>query len=85
MKNRIEWNGIRIWRWFAVVDDNDNPVAEFFDENPKQAEHYAACFENYRVRLAAAEEINEDGDLNPAVYDDTLRGVMSKLKRALIG
>jgi hypothetical protein len=83
MKNRVEWSGLHIWRWFVVVNENDEPVAEFFDENPKQAKDYAACFENHRVRIAAAEEINEDGDLNPAVYDDTLRGAMSKLKRAL--
>jgi len=83
IRNRIKWSGLYIWRWFVVVDDDSNPVAEFFDETPKQAEQYCKCFENYRVMIAAAEEINEQGDLNPAVYSDTLSGAMNKLKRAL--
>ena len=83
MKNRISWSGLHIWRWFVVFNENDDPVAEFFDETPKEAKRYAECFEGYKVKIAAAEEIDKDGDLNPAVYDDTLRGAMSKLKRAL--
>ena len=85
MENRIDWNGFHVWRWFVVVDEDDNIIQEFFDETPKNAKRYAKCFDDYRVRIAAAEEINEDGDLNPAVYGDTLRDAMSKLKRALFG
>ena len=85
MKNRIDWNGYHVWRWFVVVDEDDNPRAEFFDETPKNAKRYAECFEGYKVKIAAAEEINSDGDLNPAVYGDTLTDAMRQLKRALLG
>ena len=85
MINRIDWKGYHIWRWFVAVDNDSNPVAEFFDETPKEAKRYAECFDGYKVRVAAAEEINEQGDLNPAVYGDTLTDAMRKLKRALLG
>jgi hypothetical protein len=85
MKNRIDCNGYHVWRWFVVVDEGNQPVAEFFDETPKEAKRYAECFDGYKVRFAAAEEFNEQGDLNPAVYGDTLKGAMSNLKRALFG
>ena len=85
IRNRIKWGGLYIWRWFVVVDEDYSPVAEFFDETPKEAKRYAECFDGYRVRIAAAEEINEEGDLNPAVYGDTLKDAMSNLKRAIFG
>ena len=85
MKNEIHWNGYNIWRWFVVVDEDDNPKQEYFDETPKNAKRFAECFEGYKVKIAAAEEINEQGDLNPAVYGDTLTDAMRKLKRALLG
>ena len=34
-------------------------------------------------KYAAAEEINEDGDVNPAVYGDTLKEAMDKIKSVL--
>ena len=34
-------------------------------------------------KYAAAEEINDDGDVNPAVYGDTLKEAMDKLKKVL--
>lgn len=34
-------------------------------------------------KYAVAEEINEDGDVNPAVYGDTLKEAMDNLKKII--
>lgn len=46
----------------------------------KKAMRGAPCTFKY----AAAEEINDDGDLNPAVYADSLKEATDKLKSVLL-
>ena len=82
MKNVIKWKDYTIWRWF-VVFENDELIAEFFD-SIHDAEKCAMAEDGRTLKYAAAEEINDDGDLNPAVYGDTLKEVMDKIKKVLL-
>lgn len=67
---------------FVVVflSDGKTQVDECLDmreAKKKYPHHY------YIYRWAAAEWINEDGDLNPCVYGNTKREAISKLKNTL--
>ena len=83
MKNEIKWNGYTICRWVAVFDSDDNPVDELDSMPEAKASWYAKQPSVYKFKYAAAEEINEDGDCNPAVYGDTLKEATDKLKKLL--
>ena len=82
MKQEIKWKGYTILRWFVVLNADGEPIEEFWD-----SQNDAIKFAKYRdgcvVKYAAAETINDDGDLNPAVYGDTLKEVMEKIKSVL--
>jgi len=79
MKNEINWNGYTICRW--VVAMVEGRVIGEYDSmaEAKKAMKGSSCTFKY----AAAEEINEDGDVNPAVYGDSIKEVMDKLKSVL--
>ena len=81
MKNIIEYKGHKIQRSVAVFLDG-----EYVDEFDSMAEANASFYKRaggYEFKYAAAEWINEDGDLNPAVYGDTLKEATDKLKELL--
>ena len=79
MKNVIKWKGYTICRWVVAMVE-DSIVGEFDSmADAKKAMKGTHCTFKY----AAAEEINDDGDVNPAVYGDTLKEVMDKLKSVL--
>jgi len=79
MNNEIKWKGYTICRWVVAMID-DTILGEFDSMvDAKKAMKGAPCTFKY----AAAEEINEDGDVNPAVYGDTLKEAMDKLKSVL--
>ena len=81
MKNEVKWKGYTIWRWVVAMID-DYIIGEFDSmTDAKKAMKGAPCVFMY----AAAEEINDDGDVNPAVYCDTLNEVMNKIKSVLGG
>lgn len=79
MKN-IKYKGYTISRWvacFACVDiigeyDSMSEARKAMKDVP------GVCF-----KYAAAEHINADGDLNPAVFGDTLQDVTNHLKQIL--
>ena len=84
MKQEIKWKGYIIVRWFVVLNADGEPIEEFWDSKNdaiKFAENRDGCV----VKYAAAEIINDCGDLNPAVYGDSLKEVMVKIKKALNG
>ena len=79
MKNVIKWKGYTIFRW-AVAMIEGRVIGEYDSmADAKKAMKGTPCTFKY----AAAEEINDDGDVNPAVYGDTLKEVMDKLKSVL--
>lgn len=80
MKNEIKYKGYTICRWVAVFAGAD--ICDEFD-TMKEAKKAYKGVGGARFKYAAAEEINEDGDCNPAVYGDTLKEVMDKLKKLL--
>ena len=79
MKNEVKWKDYTICRW--VVAMVGGSVIEEFDSmaDAKKYMKRVPCTFKY----AAAEEINDDGDVNPAVYGDTLKEAMDKLKSVL--
>ena len=79
MKTEIKYKGYTICRW--VVAMVEGSIIGEFDSmaDAKKAMKGAPCTFKY----AAAEEINDYGDLNPAVYGDTLKEAMDKLKSVL--
>lgn len=83
MKKEVKYKGYTICRWVAVFDSDGNPVDELDSMPEAKASWYAKLPSVYKFKYAAAEEINEDGDCNPAVYGDTLKEVMDKLKKLL--
>lgn len=82
MKNEVKWKDYTIVRWVAVFAGAD--VCDGFDTMKEARDAYKGVG-GARFKYAAAEEINKDGDVNPAVYGDTLKEVMNKLKSILNG
>ena len=80
MKNQIKYKSYTIARWVTVFE-NGEPVGEF--DSMADAKAYYTNPDGYEFKYAAAEEINDDGDVNPAVYGDTLKEVTDKLKAIL--
>lgn len=79
MENEVKWKDYTICRWVVAIVD-DTIIGEFDSmAEAKKSMKGTPC----RFRYAAAEEINEDGDVNPAVYGDTLKEVMDKIKKVL--
>jgi hypothetical protein len=79
MKNEVKWKDYTICRWVVAMID-DTILGEFDSMvDAKKAMKGAPCTFKY----AAAEEINEDGDVNPAVYGNTLKEAMDKIKSVL--
>lgn len=83
MKQEIKWKDYTIVRWFVVFNADGEPIEEFWDSK-NDAIKFAENREGCVVKYAAAETINDDGDLNPAVYGDSLKEVMDKIKKALL-
>ena len=81
MKNEVKWKGYTIVRWVTVFWGGE-PVDEFDTMADANASFYKKAG-GYEFKYAAAEQINDDGDVNPAVYGDTLKEVMDKLKKVL--
>ena len=80
MKNEIKYKGYTICRWVAVFAGAD--ICDEFD-TMKEARGAYKGVKGARFKYAAAEEINEDGDVNPAVYGATLKEATNKLKKLL--
>ena len=80
MKNQIKYKSYTIDRWVTVFE-NGEPVGEF--DSMADAKAYYTNPDGYEFKYAAAEEINKDGDVNPAVYGDTLKEATDKLKAIL--
>lgn len=77
MKNNIKYKGYTIVRW-VVVFVGGQPINEFI--TMADAKAYFRGQHGCVFKYAAAEEINADGDVNPAVYGDTLKEATDKLK-----
>ena len=82
MINEIKYKGYTICRWFVVLNADGEPIEEFWD-NKNDAIKFAKYREGCVVKYAAAEIINDNGDVNPAVYGDTLKEATDKLKKIL--
>ena len=80
MKNVIKYKGYTIVRWVAVFE-HGTPINEF--DTMADAKAYYKGHSGYDFKFAAAEEINDDGDVNPAVYGNTLKEATDKLKKLL--
>ena len=79
MKNEVKWKDYTICRWVvAMIEDTILGEFDSMSEAKKDMKGTHCTF-----KYAAAEEINEDGDVNPAVYGDTLKEAMDKLKSVL--
>ena len=82
----IEWNGYRIWVWaIAYRNLNRGYLCEF--ETMREVKKYIK--ENYphlddvKYQYIAAEEIDDDGNVNPPCYGNTKAEAVGKLKRVL--
>jgi hypothetical protein len=80
MKNEIKYKDYTICRWVAVFAGAD--ICDEFD-TMKEAKKAYKGVGGARFKYAAAEEINKDGDVNPAVYGNTLKEAMDKIKSVL--
>ena len=81
MKNLIKYKNYTIVRWVTVFRDGE-PVDELDTMADANASFYKKAG-GYEFKYAAAEQINDDGDVNPAVYGDTLKEATDKLKAIL--
>lgn len=70
----------RIEVYVVVTNGENNEVVAEFDNMGDAGKHFGG---QYGKRWAAAEWIDEDGNLNPAVYADTKRKAIAKLKSVL--
>ena len=83
MINTIEYKGYKIERWVvAVVYDPDIHVLGEYT-SMSEAKDKLGGVPGVYFKFAAAEWINKDGDLNPAVYGDSLSEVTKKIKKIL--
>lgn len=80
MENEIKYGEHKVTRW-VVAFIGEKPVGEY--DNMAEAKKDCGGFPGIKLRYAAAEQINDDGDVNPACYGDTLKEAMDKLKSVL--
>ena len=80
MKNEVKWKDYTICRWVVVFAGAD--ICDEFATMKEARDAYKGV-RGARFKYAAAEEINKDGDVNPAVYGDTLKEAMDKIKEVL--
>lgn len=81
MINEIKYKGYTIVRWVVCLSQTGEIVEEF--DNMGLAKKKYGDYDDLHLKYAAAETINEYGDVNPAVYGDTLSEAMNKLKKLL--
>ena len=86
MDTMIEWNGYRIWvTAIAYRNLERGYLCEF--ETMREVKQYIK--ENYphlsdvKYEYIAAEEIDEDGNVNPPCYGKTKAEALKKLKKVL--
>ena len=82
----IEWNGYRIWvtaiayrnleRGYLCKFDTMREVKDFVKENYPH-------LHDIKYEYIAAEEIDEDGNVNPPCYGKTKAEALNKLKKVL--
>lgn len=85
MKSIIKFKGFTIQRWVAaIVHDPDFRILGEYD-SLSDAKRIWGKHLGVTLKFAAAEWINKDGDLNPAVYGDSLQQVTDKIKKLLCG
>lgn len=65
----------------AVIDKLSNTIVAEYDNMREANKHWGEYL--YDKKWSAAEWIDEDGNVNPAVYADTKRAAISKLKKVL--
>ena len=83
MVNEIKYKGYTISRWVTAFNFlTDEPMGEFDSMNEAMRE-FADRKGLVYFKYAAAEQINENGDCNPAVYGATLKEATDKLKKLL--
>ena len=86
MDAMIEWNGYRIWVTAIAYRDLDNGYLCEFD-TMREVKQYIK--ENYphlggvTYAYIAAEEIDEEGNVNPPCYGKTKAEALNKLKKVL--
>ena len=80
MKNIIKYNGYTIFRWVVVFTCADiiGEYDSMIEARKAMKDVSGVCF-----KYAAAEQINDDGDVNPSVYGETLSEVTNRLKKIL--
>lgn len=82
---RIQYKNHEIEVWVELYDPEDDFIAQYC-ESVKEAKHYQQVWPQYAhcaIRWAAAEIINEDGDVNPSVNGTTKKEALDKLKKVL--
>lgn len=79
MNNIIKYNGYTIYVWVVAMID-DHIIGEF-DSIREAKKEMKGCPCEYMY--AAAEEINQNGDVNPAVYGITRKEVLTKIIKLL--
>lgn len=82
----IEWNGYRIWVWAtAYRKDVGEYLCEFDTMREVKSyikEHYP-WLDDVSYVYCAAEEIDDDGNINPPCHGKTKAEAVSKLKKVL--
>ncbi len=83
---QVKYKNYIIEVWVELFDPEvPDDVAEYF-EKPSEARQYRKTWPAYRsydIRWAAAEVINDNGDLNPSVRGTTKTEAVGKLKKLL--
>ena len=67
--------------YVAVIEKLSKTVVAEYDNMREANKHWGEYL--YDKKWAAAEWIDEDGNVNPATYADSKRAVISKLKKVL--
>lgn len=80
MKNLIMYKGYTISRWVVALA-GDSVIGEY--DSITEARKAMKGVPGVRFKYAAAEHINADGDVNPAVYGETLSDATDRLKEIL--
>ena len=84
---RIKYRDYEIEVWVELYDpDFPNEVREDAFDTVSEARHYQKMCpdtKDKQIRWCAAEIINKDGDVNPAVSGTTKSEALNKLKRIL--
>jgi hypothetical protein len=83
--SQVKWKGYTIEVWVELYDPEYEDDVDYFETEREARQHQKIwpATKDKKIRWAAAEIIDDDGNLNPSVNAPTRKEAIDKLKKVL--